>query len=308
MVLARVLEAIDRFSPTIVGAYPLGLGTEGGDLAVACSGDLDELERAFRAVGRVTRSGDAIVARVAAHPAIALTGEHLPVAAQRAFRLLAIEARLLTVGGEALRAIVRTRLLAGDTLESAFSLALGCAGEPSSALLGLEHWSPRRLASLVERALHPGAPVIAIYTGPRDTLWPMFRLADDSDAAIVSYLALGEVWTASDNGATIGHVQMVGQGLEWELKSLAVIEERRGGGLGRALVETGLAHARAHGARRIGIATAAAEVDLLRFYQRLGFRFERVERDVFTAGAGYPIDLRVDGIPIRDRVWLGLDL
>jgi ribosomal protein S18 acetylase RimI-like enzyme len=91
----------------------------------------------------------------------------------------------------------------------------------------------------------------------------------------------------------------------WELKSLAVVESRRGGGLGRRLVEAGLAHARRHGARRILVSTAAADTGLLRFYQRLGFRLTRIDRDIFTPEAGYP-DLFIDGVRLLDRAWLEL--
>jgi hypothetical protein len=45
----------------------------------------------------------------------------------------------------------------------------------------------------------------------------------------------------------------------------------------------------------------------LRFYQLLGFRLLRVERDAFTPETGYP-EIVVDGIPLRDRVWLSLTL
>jgi hypothetical protein len=34
---------------------------------------------------------------------------------------------------------------------------------------------------------------------------------------------------------------------------------------------------------------------------------ERVERDAFSAGRGYP-RLEVDGIPVRDRVWFSIDV
>jgi hypothetical protein len=54
--------------------------------------------------------------------------------------------------------------------------------------------------------------------------------------------------------------------------------------------------------------TAAAGVGNLRFYQLLGFRMLRVERDAFTVLAGYPEGLKIDGIPLRDRVWLSLAL
>ena len=43
-------------------------------------------------------------------------------------------------------------------------------------------------------------------------------------------------------------------------------------------------------------ATAAADVDNLRFYQRIGFRIRSVERDAFTPGKGYPPHSSLDGI------------
>jgi hypothetical protein len=56
------------------------------------------------------------------------------------------------------------------------------------------------------------------------------------------------------------------------------------------------------------VATAAADVGNLRFYQLAGFRMRTVERDAFTPAAGYPAGMAVDGVPMRDRVWLDLDL
>ncbi len=34
----------------------------------------------------------------------------------------------------------------------------------------------------------------------------------------------------------------------------------------------------------------------------------RIERDAFTPADGYPDGLTFDGIPLRDRVWLAMDL
>ncbi|MBL7618776.1 MULTISPECIES: hypothetical protein [unclassified Frankia] len=48
--------------------------------------------------------------------------------------------------------------------------------------------------------------------------------------------------------------------------------------------------------------------DNLRFYQRRGFRFRAVERDAFTEATGYPAGIVIDGIELRDRVWLDLAL
>jgi hypothetical protein len=58
------------------------------------------------------------------------------------------------------------------------------------------------------------------------------------------------------------------------------------------------------GRRRLLVATAAADVGNLRFYQRVGFRMLRIERDAFGPGAGYAAGIVIDGIPLRDRVWL----
>jgi hypothetical protein len=56
------------------------------------------------------------------------------------------------------------------------------------------------------------------------------------------------------------------------------------------------------------VATATASVDNLRFYQRLGFRMLEIERDAFTEADGYATGIVVNGIPLRDRVSLTLDL
>ncbi|HEU4728018.1 MAG TPA: GNAT family N-acetyltransferase [Kofleriaceae bacterium] len=151
---------------------------------------------------------------------------------------------------------------------------------------------------------------IALYAEDRTALRTLFRLADDSDQEIASYLDRGSVLVAIESGEIVGHVQILDAEVPatCELKSIAVVEARRGQGIGRGLVEAGLAHARARGATRVVLATGAADTHLLRFYQRLGFRMLRIERDAFTPAAGYPAELFVDGIRLLDRVWLDLAL
>lgn len=52
------------------------------------------------------------------------------------------------------------------------------------------------------------------------------------------------------------------------------------------------------------VATAAADVGNPRFYQRQKFRMLRIERDAVGPATGYPDDLVIGGIVLRDRVWL----
>jgi hypothetical protein len=52
------------------------------------------------------------------------------------------------------------------------------------------------------------------------------------------------------------------------------------------------------------VVAAAADVGNLRFYQRQGFRMRSIERDACTPATGYPPGISIDGIGLRDRVWL----
>lgn len=157
------------------------------------------------------------------------------------------------------------------------------------------------------------------FEGPREELAGLFAAADDSRAAVATYRDLGRVLVARDGSTVIGHLQLLagertreadaaGEAeSEAEVKSLAVREDRRGEGAGRRLVERAAAVCREERRTTLLAATAAADTGVLRFYQRLGFRLLRVERDAFTPEAGYP-ETDVEGVPLRDRVWLSLSL
>ncbi len=148
---------------------------------------------------------------------------------------------------------------------------------------------------------------IELFVGPRSELFPLLRLADDSPLQIAGTMDQGEVLVARQAPQVIGLAQLVcTASTEWELKSLAVSEAQRSRGIGTALVRAALARAFDAGAARVWVSTATADIDNLRFYQRVGFLFERVERDVFTVGRGYPAGLESFGIPVRDRVWLSM--
>jgi GNAT superfamily N-acetyltransferase len=150
---------------------------------------------------------------------------------------------------------------------------------------------------------------IDLHQGRRLALWPLFEIADDSPVAIRRYLDLGLVHVALIAGVPIGHAQIIPHDVRvWELKSLAVLAAYRGRGVGSQLVRRSMARVREHGAERFLVATAAAHLDNLGFYQHLGFRMLRIERDAFTPEGGYPDGLTVRGVPVRDRVWLELGL
>jgi ribosomal protein S18 acetylase RimI-like enzyme len=151
---------------------------------------------------------------------------------------------------------------------------------------------------------------IETYRADRAALLPLFALADDSRAQISGYMALGEVLIARDGGTIVGHLQIIqtDDDAVFELKSMAVSEARQGQGIGRRLVEAAVARCRERDGRRLIVSTAAAGMGALRFYQRQGFRMYRIVRDAFSPATGYPEGTMVDGIPLRDQVFLDLDV
>jgi GNAT superfamily N-acetyltransferase len=145
---------------------------------------------------------------------------------------------------------------------------------------------------------------------PRSELRWLFERAEDSQEQLDAYIGLGRVLVAQDQEKAVGHLQLIEtedpQALE--IKSMAVVDERHGQGIGRALVEAALEYAASVNATTVLVSTATADVGNLRFYQRVGFRFLSIERDAFTVDTGYPEPIYIDGVPLRDRVWLSQDL
>lgn len=147
---------------------------------------------------------------------------------------------------------------------------------------------------------------IAEHSGSRAELRRLFGLAEDSARALDDYIDRGRVLIALDGDRIVGHVQITetARATELEIRNMAVDPPVQGRGVGRVLVEAAAELARAEGASVLVVATAAADVGALRFYQRAGFRMRSIERGAFAQAAGYDPSLNIGGIPLRDRVWL----
>jgi len=149
---------------------------------------------------------------------------------------------------------------------------------------------------------------ISLHDGPREELRELFELAEDSSTQLDSYMDCGRVLVAVDGQEIVGHLQVVagsGPG-ESEIKNMAVRTSHQGRGIGRTLVSAVIDLVSAESCTRLLVATGAADTDNLRFYQRLGFRMAWIERDAFTESTGYPGRIDIDGIELRDRVWLSM--
>src|SRR4051794_21788349 len=156
---------------------------------------------------------------------------------------------------------------------------------------------------------HPPALRIEQHTGPRAELRGLFALAEDSTEQLDAYLDEGRVLVALDGERIVGHLQLIAgrSAGELEIRNMAVLPSHRRGGVGRALIAAAIALAREEARSRLGVAPPTADVGNLRFYQRSGFRMSALERDAFPEAEGYR-DVVIDGIELRDRVWLALDV
>jgi GNAT superfamily N-acetyltransferase len=152
----------------------------------------------------------------------------------------------------------------------------------------------------------PGGLRVELYTGAREALRSLFELAEDSPVQLESYLGAGRVLVARSGDEVIGHLQLVDGDRRGavEIKNMAVRESWQGRGVGSRLVRAAIELAASEAACAVLVATASADIGNLRFYQRQGFRMRSIERDAFTPATGYPPDLLIDGIALRDRVWL----
>jgi GNAT superfamily N-acetyltransferase len=148
------------------------------------------------------------------------------------------------------------------------------------------------------------------HTGQRGELRALFAMAEDSAAQLDAYLDAGELLVAVAGDQVVGHLQLIdgADPEEAEIKNMAVAPSWRGRGIGLQLIGAAIELGRARHRSMLVVATAAADVDNLRFYQRAGFRLRSVERDAFMPAMGYAPGTRVDGIVLRDRVWLDRDV
>ncbi|MEU6261318.1 GNAT family N-acetyltransferase [Streptomyces sp. NPDC047043] len=144
------------------------------------------------------------------------------------------------------------------------------------------------------------------YDGAREKIRTLFELAEDSPTQLDSYIEDGRVLVALRGTDVVGHLQLVAsdQTGTFEIKNMAVREDRRRTGVGRRLVHAAIDLVSRESGRCLLVATAAADIGNLRFYQRQGFRLRTIERDAFTSRTGYEPGTLIDGIELRDRVWL----
>jgi hypothetical protein len=158
----RILEILQPFDPVLVSTVCVGLDIAGSDLDIICevhepSGFESLVRQHFAACDgfqfRWVSGDDAWVTSFGAGGfPIEIYAATIACERQAAYRHLTQMARILRLGGEAVRTRVRALKLAGLKTEPAFCQVLELTGDPYRAFLNLESksdaWIESRLALL----------------------------------------------------------------------------------------------------------------------------------------------------------------
>lgn len=140
-----------------------------------------------------------------------------------------------------------------------------------------------------------------------DKLVPILLDADEGEDRVRATLAD----PAHSSYAALEGETLVGAAtLRWELEEseivyIAVTLERRGQGLGKAIIALLLDEARRRGTRAVLVGTANSSLENIAFYQKCGFRLDHVRRDYFNY---IQPPISEHGIPMRDMIILRYDM
>ena len=140
-----------------------------------------------------------------------------------------------------------------------------------------------------------------------ESLIPILVLADNSERALRWSLEnlSDTVYVAEENNRTVAAVTVRWNSDPCEIVELAVAENFQRKGIGKTVVETLVAEARARGKSKILVGTANASIGNIIFYQRCGFRMDHVRRDYF----GYLQKPEFENdIEVKDMIVFSLEL
>ena len=155
-----------------------------------------------------------------------------------------------------------------------------------------------------------GAVRVEPYSGAREDLRPLFELAEDSAAQLDSYLGSGRVLVARSGDAVVGHLQLVetDRSGEIELKNMAVREDLQGRGIGGRLVRAAIELVAGEAVRRCSWLPLPLTSATSGSTNGRASGCGRSNGTPSPQETGYPAGIVIDGIALRDRVWLDYPL
>ena len=152
----------------------------------------------------------------------------------------------------------------------------------------------------------PGEKLTIIeVTENRKRYLPLLLLADEQENMIDRYIERGRMFILEDSGQAVAEILITdeGDGIA-EIKSLAIIPEHQGEGLGSILIDYAAGLCRGdYSILQVGTEDSPLTVP---FYEHCGFTQHHVLKDFITDNYDHPIF--EGGKQLRDMVYLRKDL
>jgi len=140
-----------------------------------------------------------------------------------------------------------------------------------------------------------------------ESLIPILILAEPSERALRwSLRNLSDTaYRIQVDGEAVGAVSVRWNDEPAEIVELAIAEAWQGRGLGRRFIDWLIGEAKRRRRRALVVGTRNASIGNIAFYQRCGFRMDRVRRDYFTY---YPAPVYENGIEVLDLLMFRYEL
>ncbi|KOS66922.1 GNAT family acetyltransferase [Lysinibacillus contaminans] len=137
-------------------------------------------------------------------------------------------------------------------------------------------------------------------TGERELYLPYLLVADGNEEVVRKYMNDGELYAIYCGEHLAGVALLIKQSeASIELKNIAVVPEFKGRGIGKIVLQMISDNCKAKGYTQVIVGTANSSIDNIAFYQKAGFRMERIEKDFFSS---YNKPIYENGIRAVDMV------
>jgi ribosomal protein S18 acetylase RimI-like enzyme len=134
----------------------------------------------------------------------------------------------------------------------------------------------------------------------RYSFMELLLLADESEEVVNDYIDEGEMFSIQYEENLAGVILFIFHpGQIVEVKNMVVIEDFRGKGLGKTVLNMAFEVYRDRGLVKMIVGTANSSIANLAFYQKAGFRMTEIKRGFFEK---YPTPIYENGIRALDMV------
>lgn len=137
-------------------------------------------------------------------------------------------------------------------------------------------------------------------TSEREYYLPYLLLADEDEAIVRNYMNDGELYAIHCGEDLVGVALLIEQSeATIELKNMAVVSEFQGKGIGKIVLQIIYDKYRAKGYTQIIVGTANSSIENIAFYQKAGFRMDKIKKDFFS---NYSEPIYENGIRAIDMI------